>query len=58
MIGERDRRIYDEAGGADFAYVVELEGDPWQFRVNLFIQMGNPDAFPEKSSGTSPTSTG
>lgn len=42
MMDERNRRIFDEEGGADFSYVVDLDGDPWRFRVNLFIQLGMP----------------
>lgn len=42
MMDERNRRIFDEEGGADFSYTVELEGDVWRFRVNLFIQLGMP----------------
>jgi twitching motility protein PilT len=42
MISERDRKIYEETGGCDFSYVVVHEGDPWRFRVNMLMQMGNP----------------
>jgi twitching motility protein PilT len=42
MISERDRKIYDETGGCDFSYVVVHEGEPWRFRVNMLMQMGNP----------------
>lgn len=42
MMDERNTRIYHEEGGADFAHVVEYEGEPWRFRVNLFIQLGKP----------------
>ncbi|MFO1019092.1 MAG: PilT/PilU family type 4a pilus ATPase [Planctomycetales bacterium] len=41
MMDDRNRQIFHNEGGADFAYIVEYEGDPWRFRVNLFIQMGN-----------------
>ncbi|QDU79252.1 Twitching mobility protein [Polystyrenella longa] len=42
MMDERNRRIFHEEGGADFAHIVEYEGETWRFRVNLFIQLGNP----------------
>ncbi|MFN0055346.1 MAG: type IV pilus twitching motility protein PilT [Planctomycetales bacterium] len=47
MMDERQLQIFYEEGGADFAHVVEFENDkgvkePWRFRVNLLIQMGNP----------------
>lgn len=41
MMNDRNRGIFHAEGGADFAYLVEYEGDTWRFRVNLFIQMGN-----------------
>ena len=41
MMDKRSREIFDENGGADFAHVVEYEGEKWRFRVNLFIQLGN-----------------
>ncbi|HEY2837715.1 MAG TPA: PilT/PilU family type 4a pilus ATPase, partial [Pirellulales bacterium] len=42
MISEKDTKIYEETGGCDFSYVVEHEGEPWRFRVNLLMQMGSP----------------
>jgi twitching motility protein PilT len=42
MISERDRQIYQDTGGCDFSYVVVSDGDPWRFRVNMLMQMGNP----------------
>lgn len=41
MLDERSKRIFFEDGGADFAHVVEYEGDRWRFRVNLFVQQGH-----------------
>ena len=40
MMVERTRRIFDEDGGADFAYTVEVDGTTWRFRVNMLQQMG------------------
>lgn len=40
MMDARNTEIFHRDGGADFAYIVEQDGDPWRFRVNLFIQMG------------------
>jgi twitching motility protein PilT len=47
MMDERQLQIFYDEGGADFAHVVEYENEqgkkePWRFRVNLLIQMGNP----------------
>lgn len=41
MMDARNRRIFDENGGADFAHVVDVDGDTWRFRVNLLQQMGH-----------------
>lgn len=41
MMNERNRRIFDEDGGADFAYTVQIDDTEWRFRVNLFKQMGH-----------------
>ncbi|MEX1231145.1 MAG: PilT/PilU family type 4a pilus ATPase [Planctomycetaceae bacterium] len=42
MMDERNKKIFVEEGGADFAHVVEYEGERWRFRVNLLTQLGNP----------------
>ena len=41
MMDERNRRIFDENGGSDFAYALEIDGKPWRFRVNVMQQMGH-----------------
>ena len=41
MMDERNRRIFEETGGADFAHTVDVEGKTWRFRVNLLRQMGH-----------------
>ena len=58
MMDERNRRIFDEEGGADFAYIVEYEGENWRFRVNLFIQMGNPGMVSRKVERSIPNFEG
>src|SRR6185436_17639914 len=35
LLDERNRKIFVENGGADFAYVVDVDGINWRFRVNL-----------------------
>ncbi len=40
MMNERSRRIFEEEGGADFAYVVDVDGVDWRFRVNMLQQLG------------------
>ena len=40
MMNERTRDVFEEEGGADFAYTVEVEGVDWRFRVNMLQQLG------------------
>ncbi|QDT38779.1 type IV pilus twitching motility protein PilT [Stratiformator vulcanicus] len=40
MMDQRNLDIFHRDGGADYAKVVEIDGENWRFRVNLFIQMG------------------
>jgi twitching motility protein PilT len=40
LLDDRNRRAFDEVGGADFAYSVECDGQRRRFRVNLMKQMG------------------
>lgn len=35
MMDERMRKIFDEDGGCDFAYMVDVDGTTWRFRVNM-----------------------
>ncbi|MDX1967541.1 MAG: PilT/PilU family type 4a pilus ATPase [Planctomycetaceae bacterium] len=40
MMDERNKDIFLNTGGADYAHVMEHKGEIWRFRVNLFIQTG------------------
>jgi len=40
MMNERSRDVFEEEGGADFAYTVEVDGVDWRFRVNMLQQLG------------------
>lgn len=40
MMDQRNLDIFHRDGGADFSKVVDLDGDPWRFRVNLLTQLG------------------
>jgi twitching motility protein PilT len=40
MLSPRHRRIFEEEGGADFAYTVDVDGVNWRFRVNMLKQLG------------------
>jgi twitching motility protein PilT len=42
MLDDRNRRIFEEEGGADFSYTVNVEGEDWRFRVNMLKQLGRP----------------
>jgi twitching motility protein PilT len=40
LLNERNHKIFDDTGGADFAHTVDVDGVSWRFRVNLFQQLG------------------
>ena len=40
MMDQRNLEIFHNTGGADFAKIMVLDGDPWRFRVNLLTQLG------------------
>jgi len=58
IISARDRKIYDETGGCDFSYVVTHDGEPWRFRVNMLMQMGNPGMVSRKVERSIPNFEG
>ena len=35
------RKIFEDNGGVDFAYALNIEGKRWRFRVNILQQMGS-----------------
>ncbi|MBI1903896.1 MAG: PilT/PilU family type 4a pilus ATPase [Planctomycetia bacterium] len=41
MMNDRNRKIFDDVGGADFAYKVVVDGITWRFRVNILQQLGS-----------------
>lgn len=41
LMDPRNRGIFDENGGADFAHTVDVDGVVWRFRVNLLKQLGH-----------------
>jgi len=41
MMDDRNRRIFEEEGGADFAHTCDVDGVVWRFRVNLLRQLGH-----------------
>jgi twitching motility protein PilT len=41
LMNERNRKIFDRDGGADFAHMLEVDGTNWRFRVNLLQQLGH-----------------
>ncbi len=42
MLDDRNRRIFEEEGGADFSYTINVDGEKWRFRVNMLKQLGRP----------------
>jgi twitching motility protein PilT len=41
MLDQRQRKILDTDGGADFAHTCTVDGVKWRFRVNLLYQQGS-----------------
>jgi len=41
LMSERQRKIFDTDGGADFAHTAMCAGKRWRFRVNLLTQQGS-----------------
>jgi len=41
LMDDRNRKIFEETGGADFAHTVDVDGVEWRFRVNLLKQLGH-----------------
>jgi twitching motility protein PilT len=58
IMTDRDRQIYQDTGGCDFSYVVISDGEPWRFRVNMFMQMGNPGMVSRKVERSIPNFEG
>ena len=56
MFDAHRRKILDETGGADFAHVVDVDGEPWRFRVNILQQQGIWEWSPAALAVSFPTS--
>src|SRR5919198_1429847 len=41
LMNERNRKIFERDGGADFAHTLDVDGTQWRFRVNLLQQLGH-----------------
>ncbi|MFM8578782.1 MAG: type IV pilus twitching motility protein PilT [Planctomycetaceae bacterium] len=41
LLDQRQRKIFDADGGADFAHTAVVDGKRWRFRVNLLTQQGS-----------------
>lgn len=41
MFTDRNRKIFEETGGADFAHTTDVDGVMWRFRVNVLQQLGH-----------------
>ncbi len=41
LMNDRNRKIFEKDGGADFAHTVDVDGKQWRFRVNLLQQLGH-----------------
>jgi len=52
---ERRKRLFEEQGGVDFAYSMEIEGLRWRFRVNVLQQMGHVGMVARRVNNVIPT---
>jgi twitching motility protein PilT len=41
LMNDRNRKIFERDGGADFAHTLDVDGTMWRFRVNLLQQLGH-----------------
>ena len=41
MMDERNLRIFEEEGGADFSHTIHMDDVRWRFRVNMLKSLGN-----------------
>ena len=41
LLDDRNKKIFQTNGGADFAHTVKVDGVTWRFRVNMLTQLGN-----------------
>ncbi|MGI9455203.1 MAG: type IV pilus twitching motility protein PilT [Aeoliella sp.] len=41
LMNERNRKIFERDGGADFAHTCDVDGTTWRFRVNLMQALGH-----------------
>ncbi len=58
MMNDRLRKIFDETGGADFAYTIDVDGVEWRFRVNMLQQLGRIGLVARRVNNVIPTFEG
>jgi len=58
IMDDRNKRIFEENGGTEFAHIVNYEGEDWRFRVNLFRQLSMPGLVARKVERTIPNFEG
>ena len=54
LMDERNQKIFDAEGGADFAYMLDVDGTQWRFRVNMLTQMGHAGMVARRVNNTIP----
>src|SRR5262245_42808165 len=48
LMNERNRKIFERDGGADFAHTLDVEGTLWRFRGNLVQQRSQRGRVPRR----------
>ena len=41
MMNAKQRKIFEEEGGADFSHTCDVDGTRWRFRINMLQQLGS-----------------
>lgn len=54
IMSERQRKIFEDEGGVDFAHTCVVDGVRWRFRVNLLTQQGSMGMVARRVNNTIP----
>jgi twitching motility protein PilT len=54
IMSDRQRKIFEEEGGVDFAHTCVVDGVRWRFRVNLLTQQGSMGMVARRVNNTIP----
>ncbi|NIL98626.1 MAG: PilT/PilU family type 4a pilus ATPase [Planctomycetales bacterium] len=58
LLDQRNQEVFERDGGADFAHMLDVDGETWRFRVNLLTQMGHVGLVARRVNNTIPDFAG